>query len=76
MMYDTLDAECIYNRNEKETRWSQLFLRGFSLAAVDPIGLDVRTLLLQIGVYRNPYVHRNKVESVVVLPSRQPRRRQ
>ena len=27
-----------------------------SLAAVDPIGLDVRTLLLQIGVYRNPYL--------------------
>ena len=54
-------AECINDRNEKETRrtkknGSQLFWRGFSLAAVDPIGLDVRTLLLQIGVYRNPYV--------------------
>ena len=31
------------------------FWGSFSLAAVDPIGLDVRTLLLQIGVYRNPY---------------------
>ena len=28
---------------------------GVSLAAVDPIGLGVRTLLHQIGVYRNPY---------------------
>ena len=47
-------AKRSYNKKNEE-EWVTT-LRGFSLAVVDPIGLDVRTLLLQIGVYRNPYL--------------------
>ena len=45
-------TERSYNKKNEE-EWVTTLI---SLAAVDPIGLDVRTLLLQIGVYRNPYL--------------------